>query len=98
VVDGLVATLKAPNIEGSTVELGSGELVPVRNVVERIHRLVDPDVALEFGTLADRPMERVRAADVAATAEHLNWRPSTSLDEGLRRTVDWYAATTVSPR
>jgi UDP-glucose 4-epimerase len=38
----------------------------------------------------DRPLERPIRADLDATRSALGWEPATQLDEGLRRTVDWY--------
>jgi nucleoside-diphosphate-sugar epimerase len=86
VVAGLVALGEKPGLEGETVDLGSGELVTVREVVERICRQAGgPPPAV--GALADRPLEAVRRADVARTATRLGWRPEVGLDEGLARTI-----------
>lgn len=77
---------------GRTLELGSGRLTTVREVVELLQRLVASSVAPDFGATPDRPLEVVRAAAVADAAEILGWRARTSLEEGLRRTVDWHRA------
>jgi len=79
-----------PGLEGRRVDLGSGEVVTIRELVERLYRIVGVDAAPPFGTLPDRPMEQVRKARVEESAELLGWRPEVGLDEGLRRTVDWY--------
>jgi dTDP-glucose 4,6-dehydratase len=43
--------------------------------------------------VADRPGHDLRyAIDPARIREELGWRPSVTLDEGLRRTVAWYLA------
>lgn len=89
VVDGLLVCATRAGLEGTTVELGSGRLVTVREVVERLHSLIGGP-APRFGAIADRPFERVRAANLAATEATTGWRPRLSLDDGLARTVDWY--------
>ncbi|HSL85027.1 MAG TPA: NAD(P)-dependent oxidoreductase [Thermoanaerobaculia bacterium] len=90
-VEGLVALGTAPGIDGERLDLGSGELVRVREVAERLAAIARrPASSLGFGELPDRPMEQVRTADVARTRERTGWRPAVSLDEGLGRTVDWY--------
>jgi UDP-glucose 4-epimerase len=91
VVEGLVAAAAHPDMSGRTVELGSGQLVAVRDVVQRIAHLINRNARPGFGAVPDRQMERVRAADIDATTAQLRWAPSIPLDEGLRRTVDWYA-------
>lgn len=90
VVDGYLALATAQDAVGKTVDLGTGQLTTVREVVESISDIIQAGVAPSFGSVADRPMERVRKADVAATHRLIHWQPKTSLLEGLRRTVDWY--------
>jgi nucleoside-diphosphate-sugar epimerase len=97
VVEGFVAAATAPGIEGETIDLGTGSLVPMRNVVERIVDIVGSDIKPDFGALPDRPNENTVAADTAAAAKYLGWRAQTSLDDGLRQTVEWYRGTTARP-
>ncbi len=90
VVGGLLLLSERPGVEGATVDLGSGSLVPVRTVVEHIVRFVGSNVAPAFGALPDRPGEQVRVADAAATYVRLGWRVRTPLEDGLRQTVAWH--------
>jgi UDP-glucose 4-epimerase len=90
VVEGLVLAATADGVDGRVVDLGSGQLVPVRTVVERLFELLAPGEIPPLGTLADRAMEQVRVARVEDTRERLGWAPSTPLDVGLERTVEWY--------
>ncbi len=86
VVAGLLALGEVPDIEGETFDLGSGELVSVRQMAEKIcHALAAP--APEIGALADRPLEPIRRANIAKSASRLGWRPRVSLEEGLHRTI-----------
>lgn len=92
VVDAFLAAAVSPGVEGRTLEIGSGELVTVRQIVEQLVAIVRPRVAPSFGALADRPMEQVRVARTQDAITYLGWRASTPLQEGLRRTVAWYRA------
>jgi nucleoside-diphosphate-sugar epimerase len=90
VVDGLIAMACAPKaIEGKRLDLGSGSLVTVRCVVERLVALIGAAVTPDFGALPDRALEQVRKADTDSTREQTGWMPAVPLDEGLRRTVEW---------
>jgi len=91
-IDGMIKAAEAPGVEGRSFDLGSGELISIRSVVERIAKIVGPgpDAQPQFGALPDRPMERVRVADLSLASELLGWKPMTSIDEGLRKTVAWY--------
>jgi len=90
VVEAYLALAGAPGIEGQTVEIGSGKLVSIREIVGQVAHLVGGGIGPTFGALADRPMEPVRIADVAQTRERIGWSPKTQLTEGLSRTVEWY--------
>jgi UDP-glucose 4-epimerase len=90
VVDGLLASALAPNVEGCTIDVGSGALVSIRELVEKIAQLVDTGVAPLFGALPDRPEEQIRIANTTYAREKLSWNAKTSLHEGLKYTVEWY--------
>jgi nucleoside-diphosphate-sugar epimerase len=91
VIEGLLAMSEAPGIAGSTVDLGTGIATPVRRVVEQLVAIVGSGAEPVFGAVRDRPLERVRVADTAGVLQKLRWRPTTPLEVGLRRTVEWYA-------
>jgi UDP-glucose 4-epimerase len=90
VVDGFLAAAQAANIEGQTIDIGSGAMVLVRAVVEHLVRLINPQIEPLFNALPDRPFEQVRVADCAKSYAQIGWSPETALEEGLRRTVHWY--------
>ena len=90
VVDGLIGCVQSPGIDGRTVELGSGEMHSIREVVEQLADLVPCPVEPLFGALPDRPLERSKTADTAGSYELIGWQPSTSIGAGLTRTIEWY--------
>jgi UDP-glucose 4-epimerase len=90
VVDAFLAAAITPGAESASLDIGSGKLVPVREVVARLARLVGGSTEPTFGALPDRKLERVRVADPAIAAAAIGWRPRTSLDHGLARTVEFY--------
>lgn len=91
VARGLIALATATGVDGETLDLGSGELVSVREVVERICRAAGGPPP-EVGALPDRPHEAVRRADPARTFALARWRPEVALDDGIARTIDHYRA------
>ena len=90
VVDAFLAAAVTPGAEGRSLDVGSGELVTVRGMVESLVQQIDPSISPSFGALPDRALEQVSVADVAATTAALGWRPRVALPEGLARTVAWY--------
>lgn len=90
VVEALLASALASNVEGKTIDIGSGELMTVRAVVQALARLMGHDGPPAFGARPDRQLERADVADRRAAEELLRWIPKTSLEEGLKHTTQWY--------
>lgn len=93
VVEAFVATALAKNIEGETIDIGSGKTETVRGIVETLARLIGAEEAPSFGARPDRLLEQVRVADLHAAEKFLRWTPQVSLEEGLKRTIEWYERT-----
>jgi UDP-glucose 4-epimerase len=91
----------APGVEGRTIDIGSGVLTSVREIVQLIVESVGATAGRPaFGTLPVRPLEQQVTVDIEETARVLGWRPTTRLEDGLRATVAWFrehrAPTTVA--
>jgi len=95
VVDAFIAAARS-DVTGRVLDVGSGTRTSVREVVERLVRLIDPELELGFGQLPDRELEHERCARVDETALAIGWRTTTTLDEGMRRTVEWYRADVIA--
>jgi UDP-glucose 4-epimerase len=93
-VDDIVAGLRtlgeAQGIEGRSIDLGSGKLTPIRQVVDELVSIMGAQVEPEYGALPDRPLETEHVVNIAETTRLIHWAPATELSEGLRRTVAWY--------
>lgn len=90
VVEALVAVASHPGAEGESFDVGSGRLVTIRDLVERIASIIGSAGSPRFGAIPDRPGERPAVADVARTRGKIGWEPKIDLDEGLRSTVAWF--------
>jgi len=91
VIDGFIAAADASDIDGRTIDLGSGVAVQIREIVARLVAMFKTPSKPLFGAIPDRPLERVRVANIADTLARLGWQPKTSLEVGLARTVEWYS-------
>jgi len=91
VVDALLASGLKDGIGGKTVDVGTGRLDTVGEVVQRLVEIIDPETETDLGARDARKAEIERKANVEQSFTDLGWRPQISLDEGLRRTVEWYA-------
>ena len=90
VVNGLLTMAQAQNIDGCTIDMGSGTLVSIHDVVQQLVHIINPDIEPLFGRVPDRPMEQVRVANIKNTSNEIGWKPITPLKKGLEFTAKWY--------
>jgi len=78
-----------PELYGEAFNFSNESPVSVLNLVEQIQNLMGS--ALE-PVIQDRAKNEIRHQYLSATKarEQLGWKPLFTLDEGLRRTIDWY--------
>jgi UDP-glucose 4-epimerase len=74
--------------------LGSGDAHTVRDLVEKVRDLIQPSLPLGFGDVPYRPNQVMYLeGDISKLTAATGWQPQTSLEEGLRRTVEWHRKT-----
>ena len=80
-------------IDGTPINLGTGEKYKLRDVAEKIFeimrwrpRKIIFDTSKPVGVLS-------RGLDISRAKQLLGWEPIFSLEEGLKRTIDWYVKT-----
>jgi len=68
----------------------AGQFATVKEVVERVVKIMGRDPSRDVVYVRGRPGEDRRYAMRCEKVRGLGWRPSVGLEEGLRRTVEWY--------
>jgi UDP-glucose 4-epimerase len=96
VIEGFLATAITSGIDGKSIDLGTGSLVSIHGVVDRLVKITGSHLQPLFGALPDRPGENEVAANTSTASELLGWSANTSLESGLRQTVDWFKAQAAS--
>lgn len=80
---------------GEVVNAGSGEEVSIREIVERVGRIVGRELVVEGDAQRSRPaaseVSRLHS-DSSKALRLAGWRAETSLDDGLRATTEWIGA------
>lgn len=71
------------------VNLGSGQEISIKDLTEKICRLMDyrGELRWDFSKPDGQPRKQL---DVTRAANEFGFRAKTSLEEGLRKTVDWW--------
>jgi nucleoside-diphosphate-sugar epimerase len=98
VVEGYLSAATAAAVEGSTIDLGTGQASMVHDVVTRLFQLVGSQGRPLVGALPYRSGEMmVQVADTRPARELLDWQATTSLEDGLRQMVEWYRQARADP-
>mgnify|MGYP006108976227 CR=1 FL=1 len=87
-VDGLLLSLeKSPSC--FPVNLGSGKAISIKEIVKIICDVTSKSPEIIWDT--SRPSgDLIRKLDVSRSENLLNFKPKTSLIDGIKKTVDWY--------
>ncbi|MBZ2172532.1 UDP-glucuronic acid decarboxylase family protein [Nitratidesulfovibrio sp. SRB-5] len=88
-VDGLTALMHAPDDAHLPVNLGNPEERTILNLAEIIIEFVNSRSTIDFRPLPQDDPRR-RRPDIAQAREKLGWEPKVSMEEGLRKTVEYF--------
>ncbi|MDQ3473217.1 MAG: GDP-mannose 4,6-dehydratase [Acidobacteriota bacterium] len=85
------ALARQPELAGQAFNFSNESQVTVLEVVDRLLQLMKSDLKPEIRNEVTNEI-RSQHLDASRAREVLQWKPLFSLDEGLRRTIDWYKA------
>jgi len=91
-VEGMLRVAACDEAVGKEVQLGTGQEISIGDLAQGIGKLMDVAVTIEADDIRVRPSssEVARLVSSNALARSLTgWMPEVSLDEGLKRTIDW---------
>jgi len=85
---GTIKALKKVGYE--IINLGGGKSPHTLNyVIARLEELLGKKASIEYRPFLKTDMTET-GADITKALRLLDWKPETDLDEGLKKTVDWY--------
>jgi UDP-glucuronate decarboxylase len=88
-VDGLIRLMNAPPEVTGPVNLGNPSEFTMLELAKKVLALTDSDGAIEERPLpSDDPVRR--KPDIGRARELLGWEPTIPLEEGLKRTVEYF--------
>jgi UDP-glucose 4-epimerase len=86
VVSALVAASTAPNLDGAVINVGSGRETSVRDLVRSVFDVTGANADVIYNPKTLSGVSRM-CADLTLAAQKLNYKPSISLEDGLRLTL-----------
>ena len=94
-VDGMVRAAMTPGIDGTEINLGTGESHGIGEVAEEIIAQVNPEARLQHDPARDRPGNSEvleLQSDIIRARELLGYAPQVSLRDGLAQTIGYMRA------
>ncbi len=91
--EGFIALAETPAIEGRDINIATGGEVSMGETVEAIMRLMGSDAELVLDPARLRPAKSEvnrLCGDNTLITTLTSWRPSHTLDDGLRKTIEWF--------
>lgn len=90
---GFLAILKSDRVSGETINIGSGQEISIGDTFKKIQEIMMLDAKVLADSTRIRPagseVQRL-LCDSTKLTELTGYRTAVSLDEGFRRTVDWF--------
>lgn len=91
---GMVAAATAPDADGQTIQLGTGDAVSVGEIVELVGEVMGKELHPVLDEARVRPANsevELLLSEPARARDLLGWEPRVALREGLEQTVEWVA-------
>jgi len=92
IVDGVLLAAKAPKASGEVINVATGRQISINELARTLGNVIGntkPPVHMD-SRAGD---VRHSLADISKARTLLGYAPTVDLEEGLRKTVDWYRAT-----
>jgi UDP-glucose 4-epimerase len=87
VVEALVSAATANSANRTVINIGSGQEVSIRELAAHVVRVTDKQASILYNPSVSGGVSRL-VADVRLARELLGWAPHTSLEDGLRLTLE----------
>lgn len=92
IVEGFIKVAESPKSVGEVINIGTGQEISIRDLVNKIFSLMNYRGFIQEETARKRPekseVERLMCDNTKAKTL-LGWEPRVSLEQGLRKTIDW---------
>ena len=88
-VDGVISFMDSSDSFTGPVNLGNPEEISIKDLAEKIIEITSSNSKIIFQSLpSDDP--RRRKPDISLAKNSLGWKPTTVLEDGLKKTVDYF--------
>ena len=95
VVDGVLRACHAPAASGEVINVATGGRISLNQLFNEVRDLVGAAIAPKYADVRAGDV-RDSQADISKARRLLNYEPTVTFEEGLKRTVAWYRAASLT--
>ncbi len=89
-IHGFLNVLLNESAKGQVFNIGSPEEITILELANKIRDMTSSNSAIKFQTLPQDDPKR-RCPDISKAKKILNWSPKINLEDGLKKTIDWFS-------
>lgn len=91
IIDGFLMAAEAQHVKNEIYNIGNGITKPLRYYVDLIKKQIDSATKINYGILEHRKNDLWNPLpNVDKIINTLGWQPEIPIEEGIKKTVDWY--------
>lgn len=85
------ALKKCANLRGEIFNIGSGKQYSIKSMAKNIITLFGKNVVVKYKEKSSLEIEpKFWVADISKSFKELGWKPRFNIDEGLKKTINWF--------
>ncbi len=88
-VEGIYKAMFSENTRGEIFNIGNPNEYSVIDLAKKIAEIMEVEAKFDYKPLSQNDPQR-RCPDITKAKKILNWEPKVSLEEGLRKTIEYY--------
>ncbi|MEE9594010.1 MAG: UDP-glucuronic acid decarboxylase family protein [Candidatus Hydrothermarchaeales archaeon] len=88
-VEGILRLASSSNGRGEVINIGNDKEIQIIELAELIKKKISSDSEIIFQPLPEDDPKR-RCPNITKARELLDWAPTTSLEEGIGKTIEWF--------
>ena len=89
-VEGIIRAMETENTKGAVINLGNPDERSVRDIALLVKQMTRSKSDIVYQDLPEDDPAR-RQPDISNAKQLLNWKPSISLEEGLKKTIQYFS-------
>jgi UDP-glucose 4-epimerase len=81
--------IETDDADGEVLNIGSADTITIERLANKIRNHIDPSLDIVYDEPREGDAEHTHA-DISKARDLLGYEPTTSIEEGVKKFIDWY--------